>query len=48
MLSATLHHMNKEKDYLKETHIVLEWFAFSVLMIIGWVGPNLDADFPIP
>jgi len=48
MLSATLYHLNKKKDYLKETSIVLEWLAFSVLMIIGWVGPNLPSSVPIP
>jgi peptidoglycan/LPS O-acetylase OafA/YrhL len=45
MLAATLFHMNKWRDFLKETNIVLEWIAFLVLMIIGWVGPNLPEDY---
>jgi len=48
MLAATIFHMNKGKDYLKEANIVLEWFAFLLLMTIGWVGPNLPADFHVP
>ena len=41
MLSATLYHLNKGKDYLKETPVVLEWLAFITLNLVGWVGPSL-------
>ena len=41
MLSATLYHLNKGKDYLKGTPVVLEWLAFLTLNAIGWIGPSL-------
>jgi hypothetical protein len=43
MLAATLYHLNKSKDYLHETSILLEWSAFLAINLIAWVGPNLPA-----
>jgi len=38
MLSATLYHKNKGRDFLKEANIVIEWIVFILLIYIGWFG----------
>jgi hypothetical protein len=43
MLSATIYHMNKGRDFLAEAHIAVEWLAFITINVIGWLGPNLPS-----
>jgi hypothetical protein len=43
MLSATLYHLNKSKDYLHEASVLLEWSAFLAINLIALLGPNLPA-----
>lgn len=49
MLTATLYHRNKGRDYLKEANVAVEWLAFILLIGIGWIGckPGSLAKFGI-
>ena len=49
MLSATLYHKNKGRDFQKEANLLIEYLAFVIMIFIGWfgVGPGAHSEISL-